>query len=161
MPTIKYKPLLPERVAFIVVHHSASKPSGNHDVHDVRRWHLKRGFVDVGYHYVIPQDGTLQEGRPLDRQGAHVTRFNHLSVGICLIGGVSEDDHTVPENNFTDAQLETLAALLTTLQDRFPAAKIVGHRDMPGAKTACPALDVQEWWEMQRAKKWIPSPPRC
>ena len=52
--------------------------------------HLHRGFIDVGYHYVIKRDGTVQAGRPLERQGAHVQGYNHLSVGVCLIVGVSE-----------------------------------------------------------------------
>lgn len=160
MPAIQYKPLLPQRVGFIVVHCSATKPSGDFDVNDIRRWHLKRGFVDVGYHYVIKRDGTLQEGRPLDRQGAHVSRFNHLSVGICLIGGVSEADHRIPENNFTDEQFDTLANLLPDMKALFPGAEIVGHRDMPNVKKACPSFDVREWWDIRRSQKWYPK-PRC
>lgn len=155
MPAIQYKPLLPQRVAFIVVHCSATKPSGDFDVNDIRRWHLKRGFVDVGYHYVIKRDGTLQKGRPLDRQGAHVSRFNHLSVGVCLIGGVSEADHRVAEDNFTAAQFDTLAKLLPQLQAKFPGAEILGHRDMPHVKKACPSFDVRSWWRDRR------NPYRC
>ena len=115
------------------------------DVNDIRRWHLQRGFVDVGYHYVIKRDGTIEPGRPLDRQGAHVSGFNHLSVGVCLVGGVSEDDVNVPEANFTDAQYASLRKLLPELQRNFPGAEILGHRDMPRVRKACPSFDVREW----------------
>jgi len=110
--------------------------------------HLQRGFIDVGYHFVIKRDGTVQDGRPLDRQGAHVSGYNHLSVGVCLIGGVSEDDVNVPENNFTSAQFASLRTLLADLKtNHFPHAEILGHRDIPRVRKACPSFDVREWWD--------------
>ncbi len=145
MTQIKYKPLLPNRVAFLVVHCSATRPSMDWDVSDVRKEHLKQGWIDVGYHYVITRDGRIQEGRPLDRQGAHVRGYNHLSVGVCLIGGVSEDDVNVPENNFTYPQFVSLANLLVELREKFPNAEVLGHRDMPNVRKACPSFDVRSW----------------
>jgi len=143
MTTIKYKALDHARVGFIVVHCSATKPSMDWDVADVRRAHLRRGFVDVGYHYVIKRDGTVQEGRPLNRQGAHAERYNHLSVGVCLIGGVTEKDVDVAEDNFTEAQFASLKRLLAKLHDQFPHAEILGHRDLPNVRKACPSFDVR------------------
>lgn len=145
MTAIKYRPLVPNRVGFIVVHCSATRPSQDFDVNDIRRMHLRRGFIDVGYHYIIKRDGTVEPGRPLDRQGAHVSGYNHLSVGVCLIGGVTEDDVTVPEANFTDEQYAALRTLLGELQLNFPGAEIVGHRDLPKVRKACPSFDVREW----------------
>ena len=149
LTTIQYRPLIPARVAFIVVHCAATRPSQDFDVNDIRRMHLQRGFLDVGYHFVIKRDGTVQEGRPLDRQGAHVARFNHLSVGVCMIGGVAEDGVT-PENNFTPEQFASLRRVLSDLQhNHFPHAEILGHRDIPGVHKACPSFDVRPWWAAQ------------
>lgn len=146
MTQIEFKPLLPQRVGFIVVHCSATKPSQDFDVNDIRRMHLQRGFFDVGYHYVIKRDGTVQMGRPLDRQGAHAYKFNHISVGVCLIGGVTEKDINVPEQNFTDAQYASLLKTLAMLkQYHFPHAEILGHRDLPNVHKACPSFDVRAW----------------
>lgn len=145
MTTIKYLPLIPERVAFIAVHCSATKPSQDFDVNDIRRMHLQRGFIDVGYHFVIKRDGTIQAGRPLDRQGAHVSKYNHLSVGVCLIGGVTENDINVPEANFTPAQFESLKKVLADLHPKFPHAIVQGHRDFPNVHKACPSFNVHEW----------------
>lgn len=147
MTTIKYKGLNPSRVGFIVVHCSATRPSQNFDVNDIRRMHLQRGFLDVGYHFVIKRDGTIQRGRDLDRQGAHVSGYNHLSVGVCLIGGVSENDVNVPQDNFTPEQENSLRTVLALLRREFPNAVIQGHRDFPGVKKACPSFDVATWLE--------------
>lgn len=143
MTTIKFKPLIPERVAFLVVHCSATRPSQDFDVSDIRRMHLQRGFFDVGYHFVIKRDGTVQEGRPLDRQGAHAERFNHLSVGVCMIGGVTEKDVNVAEDNFTPEQFASLKKVLADLRTKFPHAEVLGHRDLPNVKKACPSFDVR------------------
>jgi len=29
----------------------------------------------------------------------------------------------------------------------YPKAKILGHRDLPGVRKACPCFDVRKWWE--------------
>jgi len=45
----------------ITVHHSASKDVS---VDTIRQWHLKRGFVDVGYAWIVRKNGDLEYGRP-------------------------------------------------------------------------------------------------
>lgn len=142
MTIVQFKPLVPSRVAFIVVHCTATRASQDFGVDDIRVMHLKRGFFDVGYHYVIKRDGTVQPGRPLDRQGAHVAGYNHLSVGVALVGGVKEDGVT-PEDNFTAAQFESLKSVLAELREKFPHAEVLGHRDMPNVHKACPSFDVR------------------
>lgn len=147
MTTIQFKPLVPGRVGFIVVHCSATKPSADWTIADVRRSHLQRGFIDVGYHFFIRRDGTIEEGRPLNRQGAHVERYNHLSVGVCLSGGLHQTEkdkrgNPVPEDNYTPEQWASLTKVLLKLKHQFPGARIVGHRDIPGVAKACPCFDV-------------------
>lgn len=119
--------------------------------------HLKRGFLDIGYHYVITRDGTLETGRPDNVSGAHARGYNHTSIGICMVGGVRQEiipattTHNKrsyklhPENNFTPEQFETLDTLLTTLQLQHPCAVTLGHCDLPNVKKTCPNFDVAEW----------------
>lgn len=130
---------------FIAVHCSATRPSQQIDVEDIRKWHKAKGWSDVGYHYVITRAGRVQKGREEDRIGAHVEGFNGRSIGICLVGGVSEDDFTKPENNFTPLQMTALRNLLAELAKRYPAAVVQGHRDFPNVKKACPSFDVRAW----------------
>lgn len=133
------------RTDFIAIHCSATRPSMAVDVDDIRKWHKAKGWEDVGYHYVITRTGQVQRGRSEEKVGAHVEGHNGRSLGICLVGGVAEDDFRKPENNFTPSQFASLRDLLTSLKKRYPKAKIQGHRDFPNVKKACPSFDVGAW----------------
>lgn len=139
--------LRPEDVEYLAVHCAATKPSQDIGVKDIDRWHRNQGYLKVGYHFVIRRNGQLEQGRPLSERGAHVEGFNHCSVGICLVGGV--DEAGKPANNFTPEQLTTLHALLTQLTKAYPQAEVVGHRDFPNVKKACPSFDAKSWWASQ------------
>jgi N-acetylmuramoyl-L-alanine amidase len=142
---MKWKPIT--SVNFIVVHCAATRPSMDIGANTIRRWHRQRGWLDIGYHYVIRRDGTVELGRPENIPGAHARPFNHLSLGICLVGGVTEDDVTIPEANFTPDQISALAALLLDMEERYPEAEVLGHRDLPNVRKACPSFDVRHWIE--------------
>lgn len=128
---------------WLVVHCAATKPSMNIGVKDIEKWHRAQGWVAVGYHFVIRRDGTVETGRPVDTVGAHAVGVNGNSVGICLAGGI--DDKGNPEDNFTSAQYVALKELLVTLKKSYPTAKVIGHRDVPGTKKACPSFDAKGW----------------
>lgn len=133
----------------IIIHCSAS-PFGN--VETIRRWHVdEQGWSDIGYHYVILNcyptseswtqekpnpltDGKLETGRPEDVVGAHVEGHNQNSIGICLIGGRLS-------GGFTGRQLERLKELVRALRERYPDAKVSGHKEWNSGKT-CPNLDL-------------------
>jgi N-acetylmuramoyl-L-alanine amidase len=139
------------RIDFIAIHCSATPAGRDHDAADIDRWHRSRGFRQIGYHYVIKRDGTVEKGRPDDRPGAHARKINRRSISVCLIGGsppIGSREHRkgLGENNFTDEQWASLAELVTTLSDRYPDAEVLGHRDVPGVRKACPAFDVKDWW---------------
>ena len=139
---------------YLVIHCSATKPSADIGAYDIDRWHRAQGWQAIGYHFVIRRDGTVEEGRELDVIGAHVSGHNINSVGICLVGGVSEDDVNVPENNFTPAQFEALKGLLQDLREKYPKAHIQGHRDFPKVAKACPSFSVADWLKAEG----IPNP---
>jgi N-acetylmuramoyl-L-alanine amidase len=139
------KKLQAASVKYIAVHCSATSPAADIGVNEIDRWHRNRGFLKVGYHYVIRRDGTLETGRGLDEVGAHVEGFNSESIGVCLVGGVDASKLQKPEDNFTPAQKETLRQLLMGLKKTFPAAIIQGHRDFPNVAKACPSFDVKSW----------------
>jgi len=130
---------------YIVIHCTATKPSMDIGFTEVDAWHRHRGFLGCGYQIIIKRDGTLEEGRPIDAVGAHARGFNHKSIGIALVGGVTEDDVKVSENNFTPEQFSTLADVVTTLQLTYPTAEVLGHRDLPDVQKDCPSFDVREW----------------
>lgn len=132
-------------IKYLVVHCSASKPKTFVDAATITRWHLDRGFLKIGYHYVILRDGTVQKGRKDSEVGAHVAGHNTGSLGVCLVGGLN-DTTGKPENNFTDAQFDSLTTLLTKLSKDNPQAEVLGHRDFPNVAKDCPCWDVRPWW---------------
>jgi len=141
------KQLLWADVRFIVVHCSASLPHPKTDVTTIDRWHRDRGFLKVGYHFVIKTDGTVQPGRTLHERGAHAEDFNHCSVGICLVGGVEKGPKggVLSKANFTDEQYHALATKILELRKLFPDAQVLGHRDLPNVAKDCPCFDVRQW----------------
>lgn len=72
----------------IIVHCSATPEGKDFTVSDIKRWHLERGFSDIGYHYVIYRDGSVHVGRSESVAGAHCTGHNTISIGVCYIGGM-------------------------------------------------------------------------
>lgn len=124
----------------IILHCSANGPTSTIGAKEIRDYHVNvRKWKDIGYHYVIKRDGTLEAGRPLEQAGAHATNHNQHSIGICLVGGVKKDGVT-PEDNFTEAQFARLASLLRELRTKFPMASIHGHNEF--ANKACPVFSV-------------------
>jgi len=130
-------------IKYIVIHATATPPDLDIGVNEIRRWHKERGWSDIGYHYVIRRDGTLEYGRPIDKAGAHVRGYNKHSIGIALVGGV--DRHGNPDNNYTNKQFQMMFELLGMLKSDFPQAEILGHRDFPSVNKACPSFDVKEF----------------
>lgn len=139
------------KINLILVHCSATSPQMDVGVREIRSWHTLpppkgNGWADIGYHYVIRRDGTVEPGRPLAKAGAHAAGYNANSIGVCLVGGVDtggKGGRAV--NNFTAAQFKSLKRLLVQLQKDFPDAKrILGHRDVQPGKE-CPSFSMREW----------------
>ena len=132
------------RIDSIIIHCSATPAGKVFTADDIRRWHLARGFSDIGYHYIILLDGTVQTGRPVELAGAHCTGHNANSIGICYVGGLSSDGRK-PQDKRTQAQSDMLLLLARQLMDRYgiPASRVYGHREF--AAKACPSFDVQQW----------------
>lgn len=134
-----------ERTDYLVVHCSATSDKQDIGAADIDKWHRAKGWTCIGYHFVIRRDGRVEEGRDVEVIGAHVQGFNEFSVGICMVGGVDADNPNKAENNFTEAQFDTLKDLLLKLKEKYPKAKIQGHRDFPNVAKACPSFDAREW----------------
>ena len=125
----------------IIIHCSATYPGQDVGMADIDRWHRERGFDGIGYHYVIRLDGTIEEGRPYDRDGAHALGWNHRAVGICYIGGY--DDKGRPADTRTPQQRSALIRLIIRLKREHPTlVRVLGHRDV--ARKECPCFDAAE-----------------
>lgn len=133
-----------DSVKFLVLHCSATRCNQDYSVEDLRRDHKARGFRDIGYHFYVRRDGSMTQHRRLLEVGAHARPYNRCSIGVCYEGGL--DENGKPCNTMTKEQSTRLADLFRNLRIAFPKAKIVGHRDLPGATPKeCPCLDTAEW----------------
>lgn len=149
---------------YFTIHASATPPSMDIDIDWIRDIHVnENSWSDVGYHYFIQRDGTVQQGRPEHRMGAHVKSHNKKNIGICMAGGLKEGTEE-PEDNFTDAQYRALTELLTELHERYPQASIRGHNEFSGHESrGCPCFDVESyrkyikeaWYALYLPKDWM------
>ena len=124
----------------IILHCSATREGQDFTVQDIDRWHRKRGFLRIGYHYVVYRNGTIHIGRALEEVGAHCQGHNRSSIGICYIGGLSADGR--PKDTRTPEQKAALRALVAQLKERFPGAQVYGHNRFEAK--ACPCFRVPE-----------------
>ena len=132
------------RIDEIIVHCTATGEGKPFTVDDVRRWHKARGLADIGYHYLVYLDGSIHEGRDVDKMGAHCTGHNAHSIGVCYVGGCAADGVT-PKDTRTKMQRSALLGLLMALRRMYPKARIHGHRDF--ANKACPSFDATKEYE--------------
>lgn len=124
----------------IIVHCTATPEGKRYTVADVRAWHKKRGFTDVGYHYLIDLDGTILLGRPVGQVGAHVANHNTGTIGVSYFGGVAADGKTAKDTR-TPEQRASLEWLVDQLARKHNVKRITGHNQY--ANKACPSFDVQ------------------
>jgi N-acetylmuramoyl-L-alanine amidase len=129
----------------IIVHCSYTPPSMDIGASVIRNWHLERGWSDIGYHYVITRDGTIEDGRPVGLVGAHTKGVNWRSIGICLVGGKNEDEDE-DEFNFTQPQMTSLNLLVKDIlkTHKGESIRVAGHNEF--SEKSCPCFNVPAWW---------------
>lgn len=125
----------------IILHCSATREGQDIKAETIRKWHVNQGWNDIGYHFVIDLDGTIEIGRDLDKVGAHTSGYNATSIGICYIGGLDENGKV--KDTRTPKQIDNLAYLCKFMLTLFPKAKISGHNQY--AAKACPCFDVEKF----------------
>lgn len=122
-------------VNLIVVHCSDSPDDRDVRAADIDRWHKERGFVRIGYHFVICKDGIIETGRGVNSVGAHCLGHNLFSIGICWTG--RKDCNARQRHSL----IKTIADMLTKYNLKSNAVK--GHCEIDKHKT-CPNLDMDD-----------------
>jgi N-acetylmuramoyl-L-alanine amidase len=130
----------------IILHCSATREGRDYSVDTIRGWHMRKGWRDIGYHYIVQRNGNIETGRPVEQQGAHSSKQNRGSIGICYIGGVEEkrgkNGKWIAKDTRTEEQKSSLHYFLCDLMEKYPDATLHGHNEF--ARKACPSFDVQE-----------------
>lgn len=135
-----------------IILHCAATPEGkDFKAEDIDRWHKQRGFKMIGYNYVIDLDGTVENGRSIEMDGAHTVGHNKNSIGICYIGGCdsnykAKDTRTVEQKK----SLYLLVYQLLTLH-KLSIANVHCHNEF--ATKACPSFKIEQF--RQEYNEWI------
>ncbi len=126
----------------IIIHCTATPEDRHHDVADITRWHLARGFNTIGYHYLIHLDGKIEKGRDISRSGAHTAGKNRNSIGICYVGGMTKDMKKAKDTR-TPKQKDSLIKLMHELIYKYNKDMTIhGHNEY--SNKSCPSFNVQE-----------------
>lgn len=121
-----------------IIVHCSDSPHGRDDgASDIHLWHTQRGWSGIGYHAVIKEDGTIEQGRPDYWQGAHANGHNKDTLGVCLIGRGEVD--------FSDKQYLSLTLWLVEKMEKYSLTidDIIGHNEV-SSKT-CPNFPLRSW----------------
>lgn len=136
--TARQKMTLPAKGTYI--HHTVT--SGGKRTAAQEREHMRelqqiafsRGFSDISYSFVIFPSGRVYRGRGWGVVGAHTAGSNSTAHAFSFVGNF-ESDRPTPDALETAAALHRRGIRLGRVKrDAF----IRGHRDAPGAATACP-----------------------
>lgn len=155
-----------QRTHTIVVHTAATRPGLDIGAAEIDAMHRNRRpipFREIGYHAVIRLGGAIEPGRALDDVGAHVSRHNAHSLGVCLIGGLDAAGRAAM--TYDEKQLRSLRWLIDLWRAKYPdVALVTGHRDLSPDLDGdgeierfewvkdCPCLDVDVWYETGEAR---------
>ncbi|MFH1670300.1 MAG: N-acetylmuramoyl-L-alanine amidase [Patescibacteria group bacterium] len=123
-----------KNVKLLVVHHTALKVTGDERTPQERmqalyKYHAEGlGWGDIGYHYVIDENGTIYEGHAGGKGviGGHAYCSNTSTVGVALMGNFEEEQPTQQQY----LSLKKLLAYLAQEYQINTKARILFHGKM-------------------------------
>lgn len=123
-----------QRLTSLVVHHTTGRSTLT--PYDIARYHVgSRDWPGVGYHYLIGADGAIYQCNRHETHSYHAGTANGYSLGVSLIGEFMNGNLPTP------AQFESACRLIAWLMQELAITdiqKIIGHKEVPQAQTACP-----------------------
>ncbi|XP_028911696.1 peptidoglycan recognition protein 3-like [Ornithorhynchus anatinus] len=77
---------------YVIIIHTAGQPCTELDsckelVRGIQDFHVNgRKFCDVGYNFLVGEDGNVYEGVGWDTEGAHTYGYNDIALGVAFLG---------------------------------------------------------------------------
>lgn len=123
----------------VFLHCSATDQPHHDDISAMRKWHTDpkpkgRGWSDVGYHLFIKKNGTIQEGRSLERTPASATGHNTGTIAICC--------HGLDKHKFTDSQFKSVQSLCNQINETYNG-NVTFHGHCEVSNKSCPVYDYK------------------
>lgn len=157
--TLKYATRPLTGITTLTIHHTVSPP--DRSIESIASYHVNsNGWPGIGYHFVIKDTGIIYQTNYLETKSYHAGSYaapgdeNAVSVGVTLQG----DFTNAPP---PQAQLDAARELVAHLKSVLPSVTaVLGHRQMPGASTACPGATWAQWLPYVAGDEIVtPEPP--
>ncbi|MDB4350316.1 N-acetylmuramoyl-L-alanine amidase [bacterium] len=121
----------------------------NYDV--LKAWDVtERGLSEVGYHFIILRDGSLQVCRPISVDGIHSLKgHNENSIGIAFVGGLlgnrSNREAKRSSRSFSMEQFNTFDTFMKAFYTVVPGGQVWGHNDIDHTRRSDPHFNVPRY----------------
>lgn len=129
----------------IIIHCTATQQNATPKA--IKNYHVNDcKYSDIGYHFIISEDGMIWRGRSIYSTGAHCIGHNQESIGIAYIGGLRQNG--LPSNTITKEQRISLFRLVNALTVIFNLKEkdIRMHNEF--ANKECPCFTKGEFHSM-------------
>ncbi|KAL8613357.1 hypothetical protein ACOMHN_052596 [Nucella lapillus] len=139
-----HTPDMPDLPVYVFVHHGASGACDSEatckaKVRGYQDYHIDgHGWSDIGYNFLVGEDGNAYEARGWNEQGAHTKGYNSNGIAICFIGNFM--DH-LPNAKALQVAKDLIQCGLANhkIQTNYT---LKGHRDV--GSTLCPGDQLYE-----------------
>ena len=102
-------------------------------------WKTKLGWNKPGYHWLVSADGNAERLSADEEPTNGVKNHNAHAIHICYKGGWNGTDTRTPQ------QKQKLKELVSNYMVKYPAAKVVGHRDLSPDLNGDGKITPNEW----------------
>lgn len=124
-----------------IISHTATqscyiKAKCEHNVRGIQTFHIEaKGWIDIGYNFLVGGDGNVYEGRGWDYSGAHTHNYNNRSIGIAFVGDFIYKTPTLEQIDATLKLLELGVRKGKLAKDyKLIGQRQVVHTQSPGDK---------------------------
>lgn len=140
-PTGSYTQHTPKKITIhnTAGHYPTTYEDAVTEIQVIQEYHQEgRGWIDIGYHFLVDPGGDIFEGRPILAVGAHVANNNTDNVGISVMGNYQPP----VSNEFTEQSISAIITLVKYIEDKYKITKtyFYAHRDL--AATDCPGDNI-------------------
>ncbi|XP_011497199.1 PREDICTED: peptidoglycan-recognition protein SC2-like [Ceratosolen solmsi marchali] len=137
----------------VIIHHSATDTCTTRAVCQAKirafqKYHMNdKKWKDIGYNFIIGEDGNIYEGRGWGKNGAHTIDYNNRSIGICIIGTYQ---NRIP-NIVAIKAIKNLISYGVTTGNISNNYILIGHRQADS--TSCPGEKLYQF--IQTLPHWM------
>lgn len=143
-----------KKISKFIIHHTASLKNLDNPalaIRNIYNWHaLGRGWGDIGYNYIIDQQGKIYEGRYGGEEvvGAHAGKSNTGSIGVAVLGNYEENDapeaviNALAKLISAKSAIHNINPLGSSLFRGSVSQNVLGHKDV--GQTLCPGKYLYE-----------------